>query len=275
MDILLLLGETTSSVSARAYAEALAQKTGAQLAGLAGIDLSFIEARMPGAIGGTAYKVRLEEQLRKQADDVRQRVRDAYERECAAHNVAFEWLSFEGDPIKTIKMAAETRDLIITGYDTAFHGNIGDQLPEMISTLLLMTPRPLIFCPDALPSGDDIMVAYDGSLPCMRAIQLFALLRLWQESRIHVTSIDTNRELAETRTALAAIYLRKHGYHVEENPIGSAVHPSQVLRTEIADRKIGTIVMGAYGHRGLREFLFGSTTTSLVEEPASALFIYH
>jgi nucleotide-binding universal stress UspA family protein len=48
-----------------------------------------------------------------------------------------------------------------------------------------------------------------------------------------------------------------------------------VVRIEVADRKIGTLVMGAYGHRGFRERLFGSTTTQLVENPPCALFLYH
>jgi nucleotide-binding universal stress UspA family protein len=33
--------------------------------------------------------------------------------------------------------------------------------------------------------------------------------------------------------------------------------------------------MGAHGHRGFRESLFGSTTTQLVENPPYALFVYH
>jgi nucleotide-binding universal stress UspA family protein len=53
------------------------------------------------------------------------------------------------------------------------------------------------------------------------------------------------------------------------------VHPAQVLRNKVADRKIATFVIGAYGHRGFRERLVGSTTTQLVENPSCALFVYH
>lgn len=173
-------------------------------------------------------------------------------------------------------MAAETRDLIVTGHDTAFHGNMREkQLPEMISQLLLTTPRPVIVCPGELPSGDEILIAYDGSLPSMRAIQLFVLLGIGRDKRIHVTSVNSSQELAARRTSDATGHLRNHGYQVEANPIASDVHPSEVLRIEIADRKIGTLAMRAYCHRGLREFLFGSTTTALVEDPRCALFIYH
>ena len=147
--ILLLLGETQASVCARTYAFALAHRTGARLSGLAGIDLSYIEARMPGVAGGTAWKSRLEEQLKKQADDIRRRLHETFERECTSHHMTLDWLSFEGDPIQTLQMAVETRDLVVTGHDTAFHGSIREQLPEMLSQLLLTTPRPVVVCPDA------------------------------------------------------------------------------------------------------------------------------
>lgn len=145
----------------------------------------------------------------------------------------------------------------------------------MLTKLLLMTPRPVIVCPDELPTAEEILIAYDGSMPAMRAIQIFALLGVTQGRRTHVTSIDANQELAARRTNSAATYLRAHGYEVEATPIASRVHPAEVLSIEIANRKIGTLVMGAYGHRGFQEFLFGSTTNTLVENPPCALFVYH
>ena len=53
------------------------------------------------------------------------------------------------------------------------------------------------------------------------------------------------------------------------------MRPAEVLKSEIANRKTRTLVMGAYGHRGFRERLFGSTTRALVENPPCALFLYH
>jgi hypothetical protein len=180
---LVLLGDTPSSVGAREYAFRLVQESGAELAGLAGIDLTFIEARMPGVAGAIAYKVRLEEQLKKQADDKRRRLHEIFESECSAHKVPFEWLSFEGDPVKTLYLATETRDLVVAGHVTAFHGNIREALPEMIAKLLLTSPRPMIVCSDESPAGGEVLVAYDGSLPAMRAVQIFVLLGIARGKR--------------------------------------------------------------------------------------------
>ncbi len=99
-------------------------------------------------------------------------------------------LSFEGDPVETLYLAAEPRDLVVTGHDTAYYGNIREALPDMIAKLLMTSPRPMIVCPDEPPAGEGVLVAYDGSLPAMRALQLFALLGIAKKKRISVTSVN-------------------------------------------------------------------------------------
>jgi nucleotide-binding universal stress UspA family protein len=273
--ILVLLAETASSKAAQDYAFRLAKQSGAEVTGLAGIDLTFIEQRMPGRAGAAAFKARLEEQLKTQAEGARQRLHDSFEQECRDHNVTFEWLSFEGDPVGSLYLATESRDLLVSGHDTAFRGNVREPLSEMLSNLMQMTPRPLVVCPDDLPSGDEILVAYDGSVPAMRALQIFVLMGLGAGRRVQVTSIDEDQEMAARRASGAAGYLRSHGIEVSVDPIATSVHPGEVLKIEVPQRGIGMMVMGAYGHRGFREMLFGSTTADLTGNPPCCLFLYH
>lgn len=275
MRILLLLGETKASNAARLYAFQLAKAFNASLLGLAGVDLSYIETPMFGGIGVSAAKSRLEEHLKRQAEDTRLRLHQIYEAECRDHGQLFGWLSFDGDPIEALLKGVETCDLVLTGHDTAYRGNVHESLPETLAKLLSLTPRPVIVCGDEVVTGEDALIAYDGSLPAMRAVQLFALLGLGKGHRLHVTSIEADKELAERRSLGAADYLRDRGYAVEIVPIVSKLHPVEVLRIEVADRKIGTLAIGAYGHRGLRQTLFGSTTSQLMENPPCALFAYH
>lgn len=273
--ILLLLADTASSAAARDYAFRLAKQSGAEVAGLAGIDLAAIEVRMPGGLGVTAFKAKLEDELRAQAAGMRQKLREAFEQACRDNGVTFEWVAFEGEPVEMLQLATETRDLLISGHDTAFSGDLREPISDAISRLTRMSARPAIICPDSLSGSDDILVAYDGSLPAMRALQMFTLLGLGTGRQIQVMSIDGDEELAVRRANGAAAYLRSHGITVSVAPVATRVHPSEVLRIEIAQRKIGTLVMGAYGRRGFREMLFGSTTNTLVEDPPCALFVYH
>jgi len=205
----------------------------------------------------------------------RARLRERFQDECSAHDVTFEWLSFAGDPTATLLLAAETRDLLITGRDTTFHGKTREPLAAVIERLLLNSPRPVIVCPDKLPTGTGVLIAYDGSVPSMRAIQIFALLGIGKGMHVDVTSIDPEEETAARRCSAAAVYLRGHGYDVGVVPIASRTHPADVLKIEMTDRDTGTLVTGSYGHRGFREALFGSTTRRLVDDLRCAHFIYH
>lgn len=264
--ILILLDETPSSAAARHYAFRLAQRMNAEVTALAGVDLPFIEAPLVGAVEG---------ELKKQIEDSRKRLRDAYEQECQICAIPFEWLTFNGEPITILSEAAETRDLIVTGHDTAFRLDMNEKLSEFLSKLLQITPRPVIVCPEERVSGEAILIAYDGSVPSMRAIQIFALLGIGRDRPVYVASVDACSETAARRASGAASYLRTHGYEAEACPTASAVHPADLLRIEAANRGAGTLVMEAYGSRGFREFLFGSTTSALVERPPCPLFVYH
>ena len=275
MRILLLLGETKASLTARRHGFQLAKTFNAALVGLAGVDLAYIETPTVAGIAVSAAKAYLEEHLKKQAANARARLHQIFQAECRGHSVPFEWLSFDGDPIEALLKGVETCDLVVTGHDTGFRGNVHESLPEMLAKLLAVTPRPVIVCGDDAAEGEDALIAYDGSLPAMRTVQMFALLGLGKGRRLHVTAIETDKELATRRVLGAASYLREHGYTVETIPIATTLRPVEVLRIEVADRKIGTLAIGAYGHRGWRQYLFGSTTGKLVESPPCALFAYH
>jgi nucleotide-binding universal stress UspA family protein len=273
--ILVVLGETRASAVARQYAFRLARSENTELAAIAGIDRQYIDSPMAGTVGTTAYKIQLEEELKAQAGDACARLRSVYEMECRNHNAPFEWLAFDGDPMSALQIAAENSDALVTGHDTDFRGNIREHLPDMLAKLCWTAPRPLIVCGDKDRGDGDIMIAYDGSLPAMRAVQLFMLLGLWSRHRIHVVAIGTDKAAAERIPAGALQYLHRRGFNVEANAIATRAHPAEVLKIEVADRKIGTLVMGVYGRRGLRERLCGSTTTQLLQEPPCALFVYH
>lgn len=273
--ILLLLGETPASQHAQTTAFALARATGARLAGLAGVDAAALDLPTLGRAGVSAMKARVEADLRSQAEAQRHRLHAHYQQQCAAHGLPLEWLSFAGDPQDALHSAVETRDLVVTGHDTAFHPGWDVPLPEMLSRQLAATPRPFLVCGDEVPAGTDVLLAYDSSLPAMRAIQLFALTGLGAGRRVRVVAVDPEQETAARHVSAAITYLASHGIATEAAPIASRVDICEVLRLECDSMKPAMLVMGSYGQRGWHQMLFGSTTRKLVENPPCPLFIYH
>jgi nucleotide-binding universal stress UspA family protein len=273
--ILILLGETRSSVCARHHALRLARRKGAKVVGLAGIDIADLDGPMIGGIGTSALQAAFEQEYKAEASQAQLRLHEALELECRDHGLAFEWLSFQGDPIETLCLASETCDLVVAGHDTAFRGQTNEPLSAILTKLLGMTPRPVVVCPDEPPMTDEIMIAYDASLSAMRAVQMFALLGIGESRTVHVVSADASQELAARRAAGAVNYLRSHGFEALPHPIASPLPAAEILAGEVAQRNIGMLVMGAQGHHGFLELLFGSTTSTLVESPPCALFLYH
>ncbi|MEP9350456.1 universal stress protein [Xanthobacter sp. KR7-225] len=274
-NVLLLLGESPSGLAARACARKLARAQDARITSLSGVDLAFIEAPMPGAIGGAAYHAQMETSLKTEAVAARRRAAETFAAECAGEGLAPIHVSFDGDPFEQVTAASATADLVITGHDVTFRGTGSEPHSDTLNRLLFTTPRPVLVCPDDLPPEGEVLVAYDGSLPAMRALQLFVLLGAWTGRRVQVVSVDTRLETARHLAERAAEFLKLHGYDAAARPLRSAEPAPEVLAAQAALGTVELLVMGAYGHRGLKELLFGSTTQSLVGAPSCCIFLYH
>lgn len=272
---LLLLGDSPSGRVAGIQARRLARTLGVQLTGLTGIDLAFIEAPMPGTIGGAAYHAQMESGLRAEAEKTRQGLEEAFRRDCAADGIVPTVISFAGNPPEQIATMSATSDLLITGHDITFRGLRSESDSETLAQILSSTSRPVLVCPDEARSEGAVLVAYDGSLPAMRALQLYVLCGGWEGRPVTVVSVDAQLATAERLARDAASYLRLHGHEVDLQPVGSTEAPAEVIQAHAARREIEVLVMGAYGHRGLREFFFGSTTQTLIGQPKASIFIYH
>lgn len=273
--ILVLMGDTPSSAVARDTACQLGRTMNAGLTGIAGIDLAYIEAPMAGGIGTASYKSDLEHKLKAQAASLQAELRESFETECRSRGVTFSWLAFEGEPVPMLSEAAATRDLVVTGYDTAFRGGVRENHSETLSELCMLMPRPVLVAPDVASGHPDILVAYDGSAASMRALQMFVLLGIGRGRRVHVVTVDSDGNRAERHAAAAAAYLKAHDYETLATPIASYGVPAEILRRQVVERNIGLLVMGAYGNRGLADLLFGSTSTALAEDPPCMLLLYH
>lgn len=273
-NLLLLLGESAAGTAAAAYARRLALAQGASITSLAGVDLSFIEAPMLGTIGAAAYHARMESGLRAQAEEAQGTLTAAFEADCARDGIAMRPLSFEGDPAAQAAATSATCDLVIAGHDVTFRGTGSERNSDTLSALLQATPRPVVVCPDAVPPEGAVLVAYDGSLPAMRALQLFVLTGCWQGRRVTVLSVDAEADAAARVAADAQAFLTLHGYEVTTKAVTSGVSPAEVIDLQLAEG-YELLVMGAYGRRGLKEFIFGSTTETVLGSPPTCLFLYH
>jgi nucleotide-binding universal stress UspA family protein len=246
------------------------------LTGIAVLDRPTIEALQPTPLGAGSFKAQRDEAL---IADANQRIAEFlhdFESACQAAGVAYEVVRTEGIPYQQIEDASRQHDLILIGKNTNFHFETTDETGETVKRLLQHNPRPVIVTSDDLPQGNNVLIAYDGSLQSARALQMWTLLGLGRkETILHVISIDPVLERAQRLCDEAAGFLRRHGKSPETHAINSQEHPTGILLAQAKALGVRMVVMGAFGHTGLRERFFGSATQKMLKQSPVPMFIYH
>lgn len=137
---------------------------------------------------------------------------------------------------------------------------------------------PYIGTPAAAP-GDRVLVAWDGGREATRAVN-DALPIL---ERAHsVTVLSVNPQMSgdgggrRDPGADISLHLARHGVKVTAaRTIARDVSVGDALLADIADNSITLLVMGAYGHSRLREFVLGGTTRELLQHMTVPVLMSH
>lgn len=273
--ILVALDGTPAAIAARATAISLAQKHAARLAGIGVLDRNYLTAPEPVPVGASHYKECADRARVKRAGEQLIRLVEAFETECRSHGVHGSGIASDGDPKAEVIRAAQELDLIVIGKDTSFHSEAPGEITATVEYLLKHNPRPVLITPADGERISPILIAYDGSVPAARALQLFALLDIAAAAEVHVLNIQAWKADARSLTSRAASYLELYDIRAHMHPIASSDDPAEILLAKIESIGAGIVVMGAFGHRGWREMLLGSCTQTLLRACPTSLFVHH
>jgi nucleotide-binding universal stress UspA family protein len=123
---------------------------------------------------------------------------------------------------------------------------------------------------------DTVIVAWDFSRAATRAMA-DAMPILEKAKRVCVLTV-TKEKAIDTRQSGAELakHLARHGAEVvldEVDAKGRGI--GDVLEAHVTYRNADLLVMGAYGHSRLREFVLGGATKSMLTRPPSPIFLSH
>lgn len=273
--ILVALDDTEGAQRARDVAIALARRTGAALTAATVLDWPHAkdahEAVPPGA---AAFKERRDAARAKRLEEEAEAAFAACA--AAAGETPFARLRLTEAPEEALTRAAPSHDLIVIGRDSTLGlEQTTDGLAPVIEALLHDGVRPMLVVPPGpAAAAGKVLVAYDGSIPAIRTLQLFALLGLGNGKSVRVVSMDEEREVAQRMAELAAGYLRAHGLEAEAVGVEGS-HPVDALLAEATAMPAELFVMGAFEHSGLRSFFTGSATRRLLLGAPCDIFVAH
>lgn len=275
--LLLALDGSPYSAVALKIAVSLGQTHSAALCGIGILDTAAIRRPEPIPIGGNAYKEPLEQSFRERAQQQIAHFLAEFADTCEVEGIDYETKTLEGHPHEQIAQEARHHDLIVISRETHFHFPAQDRPGDTLGRLAHVSPRPILAAPTDSNGGKGVVIAYDDSAASARSLQLFQLSGLFSDQDIRVISVDPNRKRAQSRCANAVAYLERHGRRVSGLPIASHGRPGEILLAEVDASRPALMVMGCFGHRGLRERLFGTTTEEFLfryQFPVP-IFLYH
>lgn len=150
---------------------------------------------------------------------------------------------------------------------------------ELIEATLFRSGRPAIVVPpgQSVFSGRRIVVAWDGSAHAARAVN-DALPFLRAAEAVEIVSVVGEKEWSTSVAgAELAPHLVRHGIAVTVNDLslGRDGDVAETLRTHLGHFRANMMVMGAYRHGPVRQWIFGGLTQSLMKSCPIPLFLAH
>jgi nucleotide-binding universal stress UspA family protein len=150
-----------------------------------------------------------------------------------------------------------------------------------LEAALIDSGRPVLAIPYAgnfESIGQRVLVGWNASREASRAVH-DALPLLAKAESTCVFLANPKRGLAahgEEPGADIARHLARHGLKVEvAKTVADDVADSALLLNHASDMGADLLVMGAYGHSRLREFILGGVTRSLLREMTVPVLLSH
>jgi nucleotide-binding universal stress UspA family protein len=145
-------------------------------------------------------------------------------------------------------------------------------------SIIFDSGRPIILLSPGAdsPGFDRVVVAWDGSRTAARALS-DAMPILEKAHRIYVLTVTNEKVLPTMRSASPIVqYFSRRGIEVVLDEVDAAGRKiGAVLESHVLALKADLLVMGAYGHSRLREFVLGGATQSVLARPPVPVLLSH
>jgi nucleotide-binding universal stress UspA family protein len=152
---------------------------------------------------------------------------------------------------------------------------------DIAERLIFDSGRPVLVFPAEpervlRPAIETVAVAWDLSQPSARAVaDAMPLLRQAKQVRFFTVVDDKAIKDAGLGETLAK-HLARHGVEATMEDIRSGGRPiGRVFGAYVAEHKVDLLVMGAYGHSRMREFILGGATDNMLTRPPSWVLMSH
>lgn len=269
--ILVGLGDQPHAESATQYAIEVATRTGAELTGLALVDVARLEYTGSVPLGAGEFARDLREKRIAETRGLVDRLVRSFEESCRKAGIPVTASVQSGDPVENLKNASRYQDITFAGRTTLFEHGVIQEPPTALIQLIEAGVRPLVTVPATYRPIRNVLIAYSGSMGSAKTMRRFIGLRGWTDVRIQIVTFDRSESEAQELLSEAQKYCKLHGFEAEIARVEGA--PLKMLLPYAAEWGADMIVMGNSAKRLLVRRVFGETMLHAVQHAEIPLFL--
>jgi nucleotide-binding universal stress UspA family protein len=161
--------------------------------------------------------------------------------------------------------------LLVMGRQGEHGDSAGEHIGSHLENVVRTLHRPILVVPADYSEPKRILIAFDGSATTCKAVEMVAASPLFRGLPCHVVMVGADKSESRDQLDWARVSLEQAGFEVTACIRSGQVE--EVLCAYRTEHQIDLIVMGAYGHSKIREFLVGSTTTQLIRQSKIPLLL--
>ncbi len=143
--------------------------------------------------------------------------------------------------------------------------------PDFTDRLIMESGRPILVMPtfgNFVEIGKEVLVAWNGTKEAARAV--FDAMPLMAGSKnVSIAWVNPKKDLDDGETLPGtelAVTLARHNLNATTNALPTdGLSVSDALLNHANETGADLLVMGAYGHSRIREFVFGGATRSILD----------
>ncbi|HIG27282.1 MAG TPA: universal stress protein [Verrucomicrobiales bacterium] len=177
-----------------------------------------------------------------------------------------------GTLLETLEEFEPRAELVVVGKGGVPAGSPNSSLGGHLEELVRISIRPVLVAKRVFKPIKKFLIAFDNSPSARKAVDFAVsspLLKGLDCSLVMVGRNDAPHE-ATLNKVQAQLKDAEFNVIVKRLPGSAAV----VIAKEVKDTDADLLVMGAYGHSHIREFIVGSTTTKLVRSCSAPVLMF-
>lgn len=176
-----------------------------------------------------------------------------------------------GDLTESLLALENQTRLLVMGLHGESSSGRNQHIGSQLETVIRRVQRPILLVPDTFTAPRAVMVAFDGSRTAFRIVELMAASPLFRGMPVHFVMVGHDTTEHQEQLAQAKAILSEAGVEITLAIRQGEVEPT--LHAYQQEHDIDVLIMGAYGHSRIRQFLVGSTTTIMLKTATTPLII--